>query len=132
MKSGEENAPPRILGQSKAIYCFVINQLATPGLGSLMGKRTLAGAGQLTLSVAGFLMLVGWMIRYFSQMVQKEMGETVTSNSHAWMGKWGLICFAASWLWALVTSIGLLRQARREQTAQQREPPRITKPPPEM
>ncbi len=129
MKAGEENVPPRILGQSKAIYCFVINQLATPGLGSLIGKRAIPGAGQLALALAGFVMLLDWIVHYFYGVIQTEMGEAVTQKPYGWLGKWGAICFAASWVWALVTSISLIRQARREAALQQRVPPTPPVPP---
>ena len=123
MNTGEENVPPKILGQSKAIYCFVINQLATPGLGSIIAKRTIVGTGQLILALAGFFMLMGWMFKYFWGMAQTQIGESASQKPYGWMGKWGLICFGASWVWALVTSISLLRQARSELAGQQQVPP---------
>ena len=39
---------------ASARNCALINQLATPGLGSLMAGRLVAGIGQLLLAVAGF------------------------------------------------------------------------------
>ena len=123
MNTGEENVPPKILGQSKAIYCFVVNQLATPGLGSIIAKRTFVGTGQLILALAGFFMLMGWMFKYFWGMAQTQIGESASQKPYGWMGKWGLIFFGASWVWALVTSISLLRQARSELVGQQQVPP---------
>jgi len=125
VNTGEENVPPKILGQSKAIYCFVVNQLATPGLGSIIAKRTVVGTGQLILALVGFFMIMSWMFKYFFSMAQTQIGEPAPENSSGSMGKWGLIFFGASWAWALVTSISLIRQARNEFAGQQQVPPPI-------
>ena len=46
------------VSRTTAHNAALLNQLATPGLGSLMAGRWLAGVGQLALAVAGFVMVV--------------------------------------------------------------------------
>jgi hypothetical protein len=105
-------APPKILTQSRAIYCFVINQTATPGLGSLLGRRFVVGTFQLLLALAGFVLLMGWIGKHFWRSTLQAMGEPVATNSITWMAKWGALFFGAAWIWALFTSFSLLRQAK--------------------
>jgi hypothetical protein len=104
----------------------LVNQLATPGLGSLMAGRWIAGIGQLALAVAGFVMVVVWffeiMIQYYGQIT----GD-VPVHPVGWIGEIGAILFVAAWFWALVTSVSLLRQAKAAEAA---EPNRI--PPPRL
>ena len=65
MRTSSTRPPRQPLNKSKARNCALINQLATPGLGSLMGGRIFAGIGQLILAVAGFIMVTGWFIQLF-------------------------------------------------------------------
>ena len=111
---------PRPLSRARAASCALINLAATPGLGSLIARRYLAGTGQLLLALAGFGLLVVWMFEFFHRVYLQQMGELVSSNGPGWMGKWGLICFGASWLWSLVTSLSLLRQVKSDEQAGQK------------
>jgi hypothetical protein len=91
---------------------LIVNQLATPGLGSLIAGRWLAGTGQFILALTGCVMLLVWflkvIIRYYGLMFGEEQ-----PNPAGWIGEWGAILFAASWFWAAVTSFSLLREASR-------------------
>ena len=90
----------------------LMNQCATPGLGSLMAGRWFAGSGQLALAVAGFILVVVWffkvMIQYYGQI-----SDDVQPHPVGWIGVTGGILFVASWFWALVTSISLFFEAQR-------------------
>jgi hypothetical protein len=100
--------------------------LATPGLGSIIGRRFVAGVGQLILAVAGFVMIVGWMAGYFCDQYRLMADLPPAKGSYGWLGEWGLALFGAAWLWSLFTSLSLLRQAKAdEQTEAERVPPRI-------
>jgi hypothetical protein len=121
---------PQLTGKpaslSVARNAALVNQLATPGLGSLMAGRWIAGLGQLALAVSGFVLVVVWffavMIQYYGQVT----GDTV-ARPVGWIGEIGAILFGAAWLWALVTSISLLRQAKAaEAAAPGRIPPPLT------
>lgn len=87
-----------------------LNQLATPGLGSLMGRRWLAGGGQLLLSGGGFLLVMVWfgkeMIQFYGQISGNVEVHPIGRILLA-----GVILFALAWLWSLWTSFSLLREA---------------------
>jgi hypothetical protein len=103
--------PPRPLTRGRLLICILINQLATPGLGSLIARRFLSGAGQLLLALGGFGLIVTWMVQFFYAVMRQQMGEPAHSPDR-WLSTWGSILFGASWLWALVTSFGLWRQMK--------------------
>jgi hypothetical protein len=106
----------KALDRTTARNCFLMNQFATPGLGSLMARRFIAGTGQLVLAVLGFVLIVAWFVTVMAGIYQQFNGDVQTSSA-GWLGMAGAVVFAASWLWSLVTSLSLLRQAREnEQT----------------
>ena len=108
------------LNRTTARNCFLVNQCATPGLGSLMAGRRAAGIGQLLVAVAGFVMMVGWFVLLALQ-IYNELIHDAPPKSVAWLGKAGAVTFAAAWLWSLVTSLSVLREARANES---RLPPR--------
>lgn len=89
----------------------MLNQCATPGLGSIMAGRRVAGLGQLLLAVAGFVLVVVWFILVGLQTYQQLVND-VPAQSVARVGLAGAALFVAAWLWSLVTSLSLLRAAR--------------------
>jgi hypothetical protein len=95
----------------------LINQLATPGMGSLMAGRYASGAGQLTLSVAGFVLVIAWFVAVMRQFYGQIEGN-VEVKPVGWIGLTGVVIFAAAWVWSLVTSISLIREARRNRATQ--------------
>ena len=109
----------KVLNRTTARNSFLINQLATPGLGSLMAGRYVAGAGQLALAVIGFCLIIAWFISLMMQIYQ-QIDSDAPLKPAAWLGKAGAVTFAASWLWSLVTSFSLLREARANE-AQSKE-----------
>jgi hypothetical protein len=119
--------PDRPISRARAASCALVNLAATPGLGSLMARRMVAGIGQLLLALAGFVLIVGWMFELFRRVYLQQLGEPVPPDSSDWMWRWGTICFGAGWLWSLVTSLNLLRRAKADVPAQTRPvPPRMT------
>jgi hypothetical protein len=122
---------PRPLTQQRLLTCIVINQLATPGLGSLLARRKVVGTCQLLLALAGFALITLWMVQFFYGIAIGELDGSLPRKSHDWMWSWGIIFFGASWLWAFVTSISLWRQAKTAGRGDSTGiPPRITEPPP--
>lgn len=89
-----------------------MNQLATPGLGSLMGGRMVAGTGQLVLAIVGFGLLLVWFFRVMSAFYGMINDQASAPQSHAVLGIVGAVVFGASWCWALVTSLSLMKQAQ--------------------
>jgi 4a-hydroxytetrahydrobiopterin dehydratase len=112
--------------RAKAKNAALLNLLATPGLGSLVGRRWIAGTGQLLLSVAGFAFVLVWflkeMIPYYGLMFNDESPHLPSLKLLAEGGN----LFAVAWLWSAVTSISLLRAAtagRKESLANSAAPP---------
>jgi 4a-hydroxytetrahydrobiopterin dehydratase len=102
------------ISRAKARNAALLNQLATPGLGSLMARRWIAGTGQLLLALAGFLLIMIWfaqmMLGYYGQMFSDAPPRPTTGPTNLILGT-GL--FGLAWLWSLVTSFSLLREASR-------------------
>lgn len=101
---------PKKLSSAKARNAALLNQFATPGLGSLMAGRWLAGAGQLLLALAGFVLIMAWFIEEMHQFYGQINGD-VPVQPIGNLLMWGAILFALAWIWSLVTSLSLLRQA---------------------
>jgi hypothetical protein len=111
----------RPLDRTKARNCFLINQFATPGLGSLMAGRLAAGIGQLLVAVAGFTLVMLWFTLRMSQVYDQVVNDA-EPKSAAWALGSGAAVFAAAWLWSLATSLSVLRQAR---TSEPVAPPKL-------
>ena len=109
------------LDRARARNCFLINQFATPGLGSLMAGRPVAGIGQLLIAVAGFVLVMLWFALRMSQLYNEVVNDA-QPQSTAWAGEAGAVLFAAAWLWSLVTSLNVLREARASEPA---PPPKL-------
>ena len=87
-----------------------LNQLATPGLGSLMGRRWVAGSGQLLLSAAGFVLVMIWFAKMMIQFYGQISGDVQVYP----IGRFlllGVVLFVVAWCWSLWTSFSLVREA---------------------
>jgi len=100
------------LTSAMARNAALINQCATPGLGSLIAGRYLSGAGQLLLAVVGFSLSIVWFGAVMRQFYGQIEGN-VEVKPVGWIGLTGLAIFAAAWFWALATSISLMREVKR-------------------
>lgn len=113
MKPSSGNAKTKT---ARARNAALMNLLATPGLGSLMAGRWLAGTGQLLLALAGFVLIMIWFIRiivpYYGLMFSDHPAPPVNWKTAIA----GVIVFGVSWIWSLFTSISLMRAASREKT----------------
>ena len=90
---------------------MLLNQLATPGLGSLLAGRRVAGTGQLLLALAGFVLVIAWF-GLLAFQIYGQLMEGTEPKPVGWLGLAGAGTFAAAWLWSLVTSLSILREAR--------------------
>ena len=98
--------------RNRTLFYVLINQCATPGLGSLLAGRWIAGAGQLALAVTGFGLLMTWMSKVFFRMLLEQLEKPAPTDSLTNIAHWGFVCFGTAWLWSLWTSIFLLRKDR--------------------
>jgi 4a-hydroxytetrahydrobiopterin dehydratase len=100
------------ISRTRARNAALINQLATPGLGSLIARRPVAGTGQLLLAVVGFTLFCAWFVQimrlYYGEMFGNSAENHPLSFTNLFLGM-GL--FIAAWCWSLVTSISLVREA---------------------
>lgn len=94
------------LDRGAATACLVMNLLATPGLGTIIGGRFFAGAIQLLLALIGFCEVTAW----FFYLFQASLNSAPTGHSFLWQS--GIAFFAAGWLGSLWSSIGILREAK--------------------
>ena len=99
----------------RARNALLMNLLATPGLGSLMAGRWLEGIGQLLIFLVGFVLFCVW---FFATMKNYYRLAFSDNPSPAWEGyNWyayiGVVLCAISWLWALSTSVSLMRQVSK-------------------
>ena len=100
--------------KGRATGCLIANLFLTPGLGSLMGRRYPAAAGQLSVFLVGFGLFAFWAldtIRQYYQMIQSD----ITPHLHPLAAICGGGLCIASWLWSLFTSLSLLREAKRNE-----------------
>ena len=110
-------SPPRKpVSRTGARNAALVNQFATPGLGSLMAGRWMAGMGQLLLAVAGFVLVVVWFFETMIQLFGQIDGKAVSAPV-AGLGETGAGLFVVAWFWSLVTSLSLLNRAKSEEPA---------------
>jgi hypothetical protein len=112
----------KVLSRATARNTFLINQFATPGLGSLMAGRFVVGLGQLLLALAGFGLVVAWFVALITQVYQ-QIDNGVAPKSYSLLGAAGGSTFLAAWLWSLITSLSLLREARENEAKTNPPPP---------
>jgi len=98
--------PSRATARNAAL----LNLLATPGLGSLLARRWIAGSGQLLLAVVGFTLFLTWFVKEMFQYYGQISGDVEVRPIGVFL-EWGLILFGLAWLWSAVTSLSLLREA---------------------
>lgn len=90
-----------------------MNQLAAPGLGSLIAGKFISGSIQLLLSVTGFIFVILWFIQlmiFFYGLT--NMGSTAEYTGNK-IGLIGLLLFIFSWCWSLITSAYLIYKTRQ-------------------
>jgi hypothetical protein len=92
----------------------LVNQCATPGLGSLMAGRYIAGTGQLLMALGGAAFILLWFARVL-KVAYTIMESTGEPEMRHWMGLLGFGLLFLSWCWSWVSSVGILRQVRRGQ-----------------
>src|SRR5213594_1373324 len=113
----EPSRPPKIVSRQRAWVCAAMNQLAFPGLGTIMAGRRI-GYVQATIMVTGFCLFVGFMLWYFAAFGRfitsggDEEQFKATFRSTVWMLCSGLGLCAFAWGWSLVSSISILRKSQ--------------------
>ncbi|MCX8156962.1 MAG: hypothetical protein N3J91_11040 [Verrucomicrobiae bacterium] len=119
--TGDNPPPPE---PAQAWGMAAANLFLWPGLGTILARRK-SGLVQMGISGGGLIMalvgLVGFYGRWFT-----------TTEFPGWRDRYillflvGLALFILTWLWALVSSIQLIRAAR----SRENHPPAASPPPP--
>ena len=131
---------PRRPGQfdpKTARDCLAAN-FALPGFGSVMGGR-MVGYAQGALCALGVVLtfsfgslFVLWRFSAAGRAISSE-DDPVTALYQLWDHvKWalvGMLLFAFSWLWALATSLSLLREAKNFRAPEPGAQPPVIGPP---
>jgi hypothetical protein len=132
MKTSSDPGARQPLSRAKAMNCLLVNQFATPGLGSLMARRFLAGSAQLAIFLAGFFCMIGWFIQRSIDTYRMVNDLPEQPSRYPWLGFCAYGLAAAGWLMAWITSLSLLREARRNEAnlpPGASPPPKIPVPP---
>lgn len=113
MKTSPEQSGPMVVDRATAWACLLTNALTLPGLGSITGGRSV-GYLQAGLALIGFGLSLYWLVK--TLLVWLAQGELPAEiNQTLLIGLAGIVIYAGAWLWALATSLGLLRQAKANQ-----------------
>ena len=112
------------LTPASARNAALVNQLSSPGLGTLMLGKLALGFSQLALAIAGFVFVLVWFVAVLGQYYGQISGN-VEVKPVGWIGLTGAGLFVAAWLWSLVTSIGFIREAARAAEQKRSAPPLI-------
>lgn len=132
MKISLALGPRQKLSRQTAWGCLTTN-LAVPGSGSLAGGRR-AGYFQLALTAVGFgltilfgLPFIYWCLAHWERIYGPKR-DVVAVFSETWhLLRWallGIAIFLFAWIWALLTSLQLLRSARSAESGA--VPPRLS------
>jgi hypothetical protein len=108
----------------------MVNQLAFPGLGTIMAGRRQLGYAQAALMLAGFFVAMGFAVWFFwcSLRALTELNWTEARFrevvwGHAWVGIGGLGLCVAAWAWSLFSSVEILQSAKPQPAG--RVPPKL-------
>jgi hypothetical protein len=131
MKISLALGPRQPLSRQTAWGCFTTN-LATPGFGSLLAGRV-SGYPQAALYLLGFglTLMFGarfalWYLANWSRLRGPEADPVESLGEILLAVRWpflGFAIFAIAWLWALATSLQILRAAKKSDSP--RTPPRL-------
>ena len=130
MKISLALGPRQPLDRATAWACALTNQFTLPGLGSLVSGRRV-GYAQLALAMLGAGPMLAFTVRLlFAAYHVQQAARTIASfqelldyvrlrlqsmpqswGLYFWIGVPGLIIFVISWLWALASSVAILRES---------------------
>ena len=123
--------PRRPLSRQTAWGCLTTN-LALPGFGSLVDGR-ISGYPQAALALGGMGLSLAFGVPFIlwfaanSARLHDPEADPFAGMLETWLAvRWallGIALFALGWLWALATSLSLLRAAKKEEP--KKAPPRL-------
>jgi len=95
--------------ETRAWACLMTNLLVLPGLGSLLvGRRS--GWAQAALALLGFALTLVWLVWF--AVTWSGTGEfPLDGGPYLGEGVGGVLLFAVSWVWGLVTGLSVVRKS---------------------
>lgn len=102
----------RVIDETFAWSSLAANLTVLPGLGTLAARRYLSGGLQMAIAVTGHGLSVSWLVLFLRQWAD-EAAFPWDGGPHFPVGLLGVLVFGVAWLWALATSLSILREARR-------------------
>jgi len=110
-KPPSNSQSPKPVKRLFAWLCLLLNLFVLPGLGSLITRQPLKAALQGVLALAGFALTVLGGAPLLTTIIQtKEIPESLGSSF--WIAVGGAALFLVAWVWALISSLNILKQSR--------------------
>ena len=99
--------------ERRRAYTLVgLNLLVIPGLGTFLAGRRISGLLQVALAVAGLLLCARWISQFMSVVLAAEELPDLEAIPFRLLTI-GFAVVIAAWLWSLVSSLQILRAARK-------------------
>jgi hypothetical protein len=101
--------------------CFLVNQLACPGIGTIMAGRRVIGFVQAAVMIVGFCTVLAYFAMYLAALYKFAMDASATEakwkamQPPMWMIIGGFGLTAVAWFWSLFSSFQILHESRRNQ-----------------
>ena len=100
------------MDEARAWACLMTNLLVLPGLGSLLAGRR-AGWPQAALAFVGFALSTVWL-GWFVIAWSRTGSFPLDGGPYLPLGLLGVLLFAVSWMWGLVTCLAVVRESRAQ------------------
>ena len=107
-----EPIQPQLHERVRAYVLVGLNLLALPGLGTFLAGQRISGLLQVVLAVAGFLLSARWFSQFMTVVMNAEELPDLEAIPFRLLAI-GLAIAVAAWLWSLVSSLQILRAARK-------------------
>lgn len=108
------------LTRSKAWTCAGINQLAFPGLGTIISGKKI-GYVQAALMLIGFVLSLYFMVSYatslYTGLSDPNWGPSVLKEALSqkkWYGITGGLLSVIAWTWALLDSVHIILESQKQ------------------
>lgn len=133
MKNSSDQEPA--ISVQTAWGCLTAN-LAVPGSGSVLARRRISGTLQATLAVIGMILSVVFTVRFFAwyaanrlRLEEGALDDPLMPLREMWMAvRWAVVgigLFGTAWFWGLLTSLRVLRRAKKAEVAAKPAPPKL-------
>jgi|HubBroStandDraft_5_1064220.scaffolds.fasta_scaffold635089_2 hypothetical protein len=118
------SVPPKLPLTKDRAWAYVLLNVSIPGWGSWKAGRKFAGFGEAFILVACLVLFGIWGFDYMNRIFQSEFGEdTLSPVPPNWLWQWGIVCYIVSEVWTIVTSVGIVREARAHEAEVLRNTP---------